>query len=198
LVSIGCKSKTSEKVEEKKKNVLIRFSYFYASSLIVKSADEGLLKKDSFMIPFNSSVINKIIEPNTDYTKVVLQSIGNTYMEIARRNVLPSFMLNEIGTAGRICMSKINDSNIYKDSSMYFVHLLVKLHQIVSSNTPIDKDRLLWQIYHQAKSIRDWYKGDVDKNIVFFKEMDDQISKIELKLEHKEPPSTEIPWYKIN
>ncbi|MCK4358948.1 MAG: DUF2254 domain-containing protein [Candidatus Cloacimonetes bacterium] len=197
LVSIADRVDEST-LGDRKKSHIISLCYYYASSLSIKSVDAGLLKKVQYLIPFNSLEIYSIINSAKDYSKSALQHFGGTFIEIARRNNLNLYHIHDIGSTGRHCISKVDQSDFHKEATIYLINILNDLHNIMLQGNQIEKEYLLTKIHSQAESIRKWFKADEVQYSDFLAKIDYVIESMNKHIISESNKTESNNWTKIN
>ncbi|MCK9426753.1 MAG: hypothetical protein M0Q21_11995 [Ignavibacteriaceae bacterium] len=188
---------TNSKIGDKIIANIVGECFYFVSKNVIKCSENKYLQKTSFLIPFNSGLLEEIVNVRKEYSKQALRRVGHTFIEIAKQEDLPLFQLNELGSTGRICIGNIDQSEFYKESIIYLINLFVKLYEVVLSHQQINKNNLLLEIYEQAKSIRRFFKSDENKHQDFLKTIENKIESIKISDVTQLEEKKEYNWTEI-
>ena len=180
------------------KLTIIQNCLYFAKNLTIESSELNLIKRSSLMIPFNALSMDRILEPSKEYSESALLYFGSTFIELAKRDQLTSFSLNEIGATGRFCMREIEKSDFLKESTIYLTNVLISIFEIYRNSSNQDKDQFLLEAYNQAESIRKWFKGDPSNYEELLRNLDEKLSKINKPSHLISKQNDTFKWYEIN
>ena len=188
----------SYRLGDRMKLTIIQNCLYFAKNLTIESSELNLIKRSSLMIPFNALSMDRILEPSKEYSKSALLYFGSTFIELAKRDQLTSFSLNEIGATGRFCMREIEKSDFLKESTIYLTNVLISIFEIYRNSSNQDKDQFLLEAYNQAESIRKWFKGDPSNYEELLRNLDEKLSKINKPSHLISKQNDTFKWYEIN
>lgn len=110
---------------------IVSWCYYYAEILTIRSADEGLYSKVLALSPFDWLNISDALDKNTGFSKLPLEHFGETVIQLAQREVLDIFDVNELGKIGISVIKKIDVSDLHVEALRYILRIFDKTREIL-------------------------------------------------------------------
>jgi hypothetical protein len=185
-------------IGEKMKQAIIIQCFYQAGQLTLDYSNSDPKRNSIIPLPLNSFSLDNILVQSKEYSKFALTTFGSTYIELAKNPNFQIFLIYEISSVGRYCISRSETSTFLKEAVIYILNVLIKISKIIETDDKPEKERHLYFIYEEAKSISTWFKGDKTKFKDYLSIIDKKIeSLIKFDLPSKNE-QTETDWTLIN
>lgn len=188
------------KLGDLQKALIIWWSCYYAKTLILKCVDEGIYKEVTVLSPFNSSTINHALGKKVEYSRKLLLQFSELLFQLAQRNSLDPFILNELGTVGRGAVRKLGEDKIYKETLIFVSDVFSKLREIIEAAGLSEENKGIYlELHSQTESLRKWMQQHKKKDQEVENTINDVLSKFdELQTFKKERRERLVRWPQID
>ena len=147
---------------DRQKTPIIRWCYYYIEKSILKSVEEGLYSKGAVRPIFYG--MDAALEKKAKFSNIPLITFSKILIQLAEKNSLDSFILNDLGTLGRDSITKVEENTIYKDSVLYIIKVFDKIKNITEKNLNEENKQIYVEINTQLNSFTRWMESSTKKN----------------------------------
>lgn len=146
---------------DRQKTPIIRWCYYHIEKSILKSVEEGLYSKGAIRPNFFG--MDGALEKKAKFSNIPLITFSKILIQLAERNLLDSFMLNDLGTLGRGLITKVEENTIYKDSVLYIIKVFDKIKNITENNLTEENKQIYVEIHTELNSFIRWMESSTKK-----------------------------------
>jgi len=143
------------------KKVIVDFCYYYIKSLMLECVNSSLYDTVSKSFAFDSSIVNNFLDKKAEFSKKPLIYFGDTLIQLAQKNVLDTFTLNNFGAIGRGLVDHIDD-NFHKEALLFIIEVFNKIREVLENNsetTATDNIIAYIETYGQVESFKKWIES---------------------------------------
>ena len=136
------------------KTSIIKGCYYFIQKLVLKCVDEGLYRKRTIRPQF--AFIDNSLNKKAKFSNIPLITFSDILIQLAKKKLLDSSLLNNLGTWGRYSIDKIEEDAIYKDSVLFVIKTFDKIKKITEEDLTEENKHIYIEINTQLNLFRRW------------------------------------------
>ncbi|MBC8276249.1 MAG: hypothetical protein H8E40_14945, partial [Chloroflexi bacterium] len=138
------------------KRDIVASCYYGAEILTLRCADEGLYPRVLTLSPFSSFAIDEALERRADYSVIPLLRFSETLIQLASKDALIPFVLNELGTVGRGLVEKMDEDKIFVEALLFVTKVFDRIREILERGITEENKRVYLEVHTQIESLQRW------------------------------------------
>lgn len=150
-------------IQKSSKHETIEQCFEIYKYLVFKMVDRGLFDIEILIYSFNSEKIFNTVKKNIDFSNRILMLYCETLLELADKNILNEFFIENLGQFGKKIILHKSDIKNSNDFILYIFNVLNRLRGIIEKSKEMkvsDKFDILYKQIEDMKEMIEYSKKD--------------------------------------
>ncbi len=185
-------------IQKSRKPEIVEVCFERYKHLVFKMVDRGLFDIDILIYSFNSEKIFNTVKKNIDFSNRILMLYCETLLELADRNILNEFDIENLGQFGKKIILHKSDIKKSNEFILYIFNVLNRLRRIIEKSKEMkasDKFDILYKQIEDMKERIEYSKKDFTQIIGEITSIYTTFKNVKPYLEKKYVP---LDWPKQN
>jgi hypothetical protein len=150
-------------IQKPKKPEIVEACFVIYKHLVFKMVDRGLFDIEILIYSFHSERIFNTVKKNIDFSNQILMLYCETLLELADKNILNEFPIENLGQFGKKIILQKNDIKNSDNFILYIFNVLNRLRGIIEKSKEMkvsDKFDILYKQIEDMKEMIEYSKRD--------------------------------------